>query len=137
MTDGPFSLTSEAAKELSRLGASKGGTARANKLTPERRREIAQAAIQARWEKAGKSPLPRAIRKGNFEQDFGIDVDCYVLNDEARTAVISQRGMGQAIGFSRRGDRLTVFAGSKTMEDYIGRELREKFLSGDRAWISG
>jgi P63C domain len=42
------------------------------------------------------------------------------------TPVISQRGMGQAIGFSRRGSRLTVFANSKTMEEYIGRDLREK-----------
>jgi hypothetical protein len=40
--------------------------------------------------------------------------------------VISQRGMGQAIGLSRRGSRLTVFANSQTMDGYIGRDLREK-----------
>jgi len=40
-----------AAVELGRLGGKKGGKARAEKLTPERRREIAQAAIQKRWEK--------------------------------------------------------------------------------------
>jgi len=34
---------------LSRLGASKGGKARAAKLTPEERREIARKAAQARW----------------------------------------------------------------------------------------
>ena len=51
MTD----LPSSAAKELSALGAAKGGTARANVLTPERRKEIAQKAIAARWAKAGKS----------------------------------------------------------------------------------
>ena len=34
--------------------------------------------------------------------------------------------MGQAIGFSRRGSRLTVFANSQTMDGYLGRELREK-----------
>jgi hypothetical protein len=67
-----------------------------------------------------------ASHKGNFLADFGIDVDCYVLDDTNKTAVISQRGMGQAIGFSRRGSRLTVFVNSKTMEDYIGRDLREK-----------
>jgi hypothetical protein len=127
--DEEFKLTSEAAKKLSRLGASKGGDARASKLTPERRREIARAAVEARWQMAGKSPLPRATHKGNFEADFGIDVDCYVLNDETRTAVISQRGMAQAIGFSKRGDRLTVFASSKTMEDYIGRDLSEKLAN--------
>jgi len=34
---------------LGRLGGKKGGEARAKKLTPERRREIAQMAARARW----------------------------------------------------------------------------------------
>lgn len=34
--------------------ARKGGKARAKKLTPERRREIARNAVQARWTKAKK-----------------------------------------------------------------------------------
>jgi hypothetical protein len=38
-----------AAVELGRLGGKKGGKARAEKLTPERRSEIAQKAAQARW----------------------------------------------------------------------------------------
>jgi hypothetical protein len=40
-----------AAVALARLGASKGGRARAAKLTPERRREIARQAVIARWKK--------------------------------------------------------------------------------------
>lgn len=36
---------------LARLGASKGGRARANALSPQRRREIARAAAQARWKR--------------------------------------------------------------------------------------
>jgi len=40
-----------AAVALGRLGGLKGGKARAEKLSPERRREIAQKAIKARWEK--------------------------------------------------------------------------------------
>lgn len=39
----------EAAKVLSTLGSSKGGLARAQKLTPARRREIARQAAVARW----------------------------------------------------------------------------------------
>jgi hypothetical protein len=35
-----------------RLGASKGGVARAKKLSPERRKEIARQAVLARWSKA-------------------------------------------------------------------------------------
>src|SRR3977135_2537351 len=69
---------------------------------------------------------PRATHKGSFKDDFGFDVDCYVLEDATKTAVISQRGMGQAIGFSRRGSRLAGFINSKTMEGYIGRDLRDK-----------
>ena len=38
-----------AAVELGRLGGKKGGAARAAKLTPERRREIARKAAAARW----------------------------------------------------------------------------------------
>ena len=68
-----------------------------------------------------------ATHKGNFIDELGIDIDCYVLDDAAKTAVISQRGMGEAIGFSRRGSRLTVFVNSQTMANYIGRDLLEKF----------
>ena len=39
------------AQALSKLGAAKGGKARARALTPERRREIAMKAITARWSK--------------------------------------------------------------------------------------
>jgi hypothetical protein len=36
---------------LGKLGASKGGKARAEKLPPERRKEIAKKAAEARWAK--------------------------------------------------------------------------------------
>ncbi len=40
-----------AAVALGKLGASKGGKARAEKLSPERRKEIARKAAKARWAK--------------------------------------------------------------------------------------
>lgn len=40
-----------AAVALGKLGGLKGGKARAKKLSPERRREIAKKAAQARWGK--------------------------------------------------------------------------------------
>jgi hypothetical protein len=48
--------TSESGKNphavaLGRLGGKKGGPARAKKLTPEQRREIARKAAAARWKK--------------------------------------------------------------------------------------
>ena len=41
-----------AAVALGKLGGLKGGKARANKLTPEQRKEIARKAAQARWGKS-------------------------------------------------------------------------------------
>ena len=41
----------KAAQELGRLGGLKGGKARADKLTPEQRSEIAKKAAKARWKK--------------------------------------------------------------------------------------
>ena len=40
-----------AAVALGRMGGLKGGKARAKKLTPEQRQEIARIAAQARWKK--------------------------------------------------------------------------------------
>ena len=42
-------LTSEAAAELGKLGGAKGGRARAEKLSPERRKEIAKIGARIRW----------------------------------------------------------------------------------------
>lgn len=42
-----------AAVSLGRLGGKKGGKARANSLTPERRKEIAEKAAKARWHSKG------------------------------------------------------------------------------------
>jgi hypothetical protein len=45
-----------AAVALGKLGASKGGRARAEKLSDEERREIARKAAKARWNKGIKQP---------------------------------------------------------------------------------
>lgn len=47
----PLDGKNPAAVALGRLGGLKGGKARANKLTPEQRQEIARKAAQARWNK--------------------------------------------------------------------------------------
>ncbi len=45
------STKNPAAVALGRLGGLKGGKARASKLTPERRKEIAKKAAEARWKR--------------------------------------------------------------------------------------
>jgi hypothetical protein len=48
MAGGPFGV--EVVRD-GRLGGKKGGAARAKKLTPEQRSEIARRAAEARWKK--------------------------------------------------------------------------------------
>lgn len=69
--------------------ASKGGRARAAKLTVEERRQIGIAGSLARW---GKK-LP-AARYGSVDEPLrveGIEIACYVLDDDRR--VLEQRGV--------------------------------------------
>lgn len=108
------------AKDIKKVEAAK---ARARALSSAERSRIAKEAAERRW--AREKPVG-VSNMGNFSEHFGVDVECYVLKDSAKTAVISQRGMGSAIGLSQRGDRLASFTNSKAMQDYIGRELREK-----------
>jgi hypothetical protein len=46
-----------AAVALGKLGGSKGGKARAARLTPEQRRRIAKKAAKARWDKRLDNPV--------------------------------------------------------------------------------
>ena len=48
----PHPPKNPAAVALGKLGGSKGGKARATKLSPEQRKEIAKKAAAARWKKA-------------------------------------------------------------------------------------
>jgi hypothetical protein len=50
----PGSTKNLHAVELGRLGGLKGGKARAKKLSPKRRKEIAQKAAKSRWNKRNK-----------------------------------------------------------------------------------
>lgn len=99
---------------------SMGGKARDKALSAKQKREIAIKAAEARWPK-------RATHKGTFQEEFGIDVDCYVLDDEDRTAVLSQTGVGRAIGLSSRANAVPRLLESKAMMDVPGgAQLRAK-----------
>jgi hypothetical protein len=93
------------AAQLSLLGASKGGRARAEVLTQEERKAIARTAAQARWGKqepssadpstqpepipeAGPDGLPYSLFPGVVQ--FGnLEIECHVLSDFRR--VFTQR----------------------------------------------
>jgi hypothetical protein len=106
-------------------GRAKGGFARKKALSTEQRRSIAVKAAAARW---GEKPL-RATHRGNFKEEFGIDVDCYVLDDERRTAVISKRGMGAALDMGESGSVFSYFINRKKLARYVGSELAEKLAN--------
>jgi hypothetical protein len=94
--------------------------ARAARLSGERKTEIAQSGALARWGY-------KALHRGNFEQELGIDVDCYVLGDVGRTPVISQSGMARALGLSPRGNAFPRFINSRAMAEVVGADLRGNF----------
>jgi hypothetical protein len=98
---------------------SKGGKARAASLAPSRRSEIAKKGAVSRWG-------AKALHRGNFERDFGVDVDCYVLDDERKTAVISQSAMGRALGLPSGGTAFPRFLATKSMVEAVGPEVRKK-----------
>ena len=102
-----------------KTGKAKGGIARAESLSSEERKAIARKAAVARWGLV-------AIHKGNFKEEFGIDVDCYVLNDDAKTAVISKRGMGAALGYTGQGGTNLRLIKQKPCLEYVGPELAQK-----------
>src|SRR5450756_152907 len=113
---------------------SMGGKARAESLSAERLAEIARKGAVARW---GDRPV-LATHKGSFQEEFGSDVECYVLNDSQKTAVISQSGMGRALGLSPRGNAFPRFMESKAMKNIVGAQLREKLAQPIKfQWAGG
>lgn len=123
----------EAARALSKLGASKGGKARAENLTPEARSEQARKAIAVRWGKTqrlnsikGKaktvslaSSLPVASYKG-FLNIMDVELPCYVLDTGQRV-----------IGRVATTEMLTGIKGGGGLEKYIGVSSLKPFINTD------
>lgn len=109
----------------------KGGKARARRLTPEQRREIARKGALARWRPDTEDEdLPRVVC-GSADQpmripSLGIEIPCYVIEGERR--VLVQRGMVDALGMARGssssgGDRLANFAQGDRIKPFISSNL--------------
>lgn len=111
------------AKALSELGASKGGHARAVKLSASERSEIAKKAAQSRWS-------PKATHYG--ELNIGsLTIPCAVLEDGTR--VLTQQGFLMAIGRSGkpaqgRGsqvEKTAPFLDLDNLKPYVDKDLAD------------
>lgn len=109
--------------------ASLGGIARAKSLSPDQRSEIARAAVEARWRKAGKEPVAQATH-GSPDHPLRIadvEIPCYVLSDGRR--VLVQRGMMTALDMSQGtagrggGDRLAKFINTRSVRPFVSNRL--------------
>lgn len=104
----------------------KGGKARAEALSADRRSEIAKAAAAARW--ANETVLKATHESGDHPLVIGDkQIPCYVLEDGRR--VLSLGGMVRAFDMSiggaggRQGDRLVKFATGKALSPFIPSDL--------------
>lgn len=102
-------------------GKAKGGIARANSLTKEKRTEIAKKAAAARW-----GITRKATHKGNFKEEFGIDAECYVLDDPSKTAVVTKKGLAQLLNIGEHGRDVDQLLTSQYMSNYVDLKLLEK-----------
>ncbi len=116
-------------EEASPRGRARGGTARAESLSPEERKAIAKRAAAARW-----ADLSEAVC-GSPDQPLrigDIEIECYVLNDGRR--VLTQASFLEALGRHRKAnvrreggeEQLPAILQGKAIFPYISDEVREK-----------
>lgn len=111
-------------------GRAKGGIARSEKLSPERRSEIARNAALQRHSpkvKATESSdidLPMATHQGQMAIG-DLQLECYVLQDGRR--VFNKRGMAKALGLkSEGGNAFMKTMQGKGLGSVLPEDLREK-----------
>jgi len=109
-------------------GRAKGGLARAQALSPEKRRESAQKAARARWD----GQIPTALRSGMIRIGE-LEISCAVLADGTR--VLSERAITKAFGGKRggahwrrkrageTGANLPIFLSAKNISSNLSIEL--------------
>lgn len=128
-------LTSEHAKALSELGASKGGRARAESLTPSERTNIARRAAEARWSAVDRPSFPKEMHAGVIQIGNKM-LQCGVLDNGIR--VFSTRGVTRAMGGKRTGTagaahngapQLPSFLASDAVKPYISPQLMARLLT--------
>lgn len=105
---------------------SAGGKARAAALSPQKRKEIARKAAEARW----GTLLPKAVAEGTIIIG-DLHIPCAVLDDAENTRVLTQEGFLTAIGRAAKAkggegatvDGLPAFLRAKNLIPFISNDL--------------
>lgn len=136
-------------------GKAIGGFARANKLTPEERKNISGKAIAARWEKArSMENLPRVILKKDPVVLAGTAIPCVIINGEKEgevRRVLTASGIANAILGGRSGASikirraaknegrapLPVFLAPGQLKDFINNTLSREPLLSEIEYVDG
>ncbi len=112
-----------------------GGTARAEKLSPEERSIIAKRAAEARWSNrhdVSQDGFPQATHDGTLDI-AGFQIGCANLPDGTR--VLSRAGFARAIGRTGKvkggmayapESQLPIFVAAENLNPFITRELKEE-----------
>lgn len=132
--------SSDAARKLGRLGASKGGKTRAENLNPEERKKIAQKAAKARWSK-DKNDLEEAssraldMPQSDLEEASSRASDIETLSaEDIESALEQQSGLPTAIFWGAL-DLVGVQLPCYVLDDgqrIIGRTAANEMLTGVR-----
>lgn len=100
-------------------GKAKGGIARSKALTSSQRSSQARVGAIARWGY-------KATHMGNFKDLFGIDAECYILNDDDKTPVVTKTGLAELLGLGNHARDVDQVLSTKYMSDFRDLELLEK-----------
>lgn len=103
------------------VGRARGGIARAKRLSPEQRSEIARTGALMRWSSESKlEPVVATYGAPDRPLRIGpVEIPCYVLQDGTR--VLAQRGLQSGLGLSEGGGK----TGARRIVELL-ESLREK-----------
>ncbi len=107
-------------------GRAKGGAARANKLSPERRSEIARLGALAK--KKASATLPKVIKAGQLRIGE-LTIPCYVLDDGRR--ILSERGITDAFFPTRPNARQFDLAAGAELPVFVAQKELNALISKD------
>lgn len=105
-------------------GRAAGGKARSEKLSPERRREIARMGAEARKKKIASGALPRAIKEGVVK---GLNLRCAVLEDGRR--VLTQSDVMLSLGRARQVKGRAYFNADSSLPAFLQAKNLRPFIS--------